>query len=144
VDIFRTTAGNSRLLGDLPHEFAINAPKRLFNESRRYGERLLLQWNVGIEKEWERVLKMKVLLATDGSDCSRAAIKKYCEMFGSETAELRLITVVGMRLPETEPWVSSPDYFREINMETHKHAGKLLVEAAAELRNQFPRLAANL
>ena len=88
---------------------------------------------------------MKVLVATDGSEFSRVAVNKCCEMFDeSENTAVRIISVAEARVPPIEPFSVSGDYFLEINAEARKHANEVVSQAEAEVRNHFPDLAVDL
>ena len=88
---------------------------------------------------------MKILLATDGSDFSQVAVKKCVDLFGNlPDAKIRIITVVGMKMPAAEPWVSTPDYFHEVNLAAHEHAKEVVLKAEAAMRNHCPALTAEL
>ncbi len=88
---------------------------------------------------------MKVLVATDGSEFSRAAVGKCCEMFNeSENTAVRIISVAETRVPPIEPFAVSADYFLEINAEARKHANEVVLQAEAEVRNHFSDLAIDL
>ena len=65
---------------------------------------------------------MKVLLATEGSEFSNAAIEKCCQMFGeSENTEIRIISASEPMVPPTEPFAVSAQYIQEIDAASQKH-----------------------
>jgi len=86
---------------------------------------------------------MKILLATEGSEFSNAAIAKCCEMFaGSDKTEIRIISAVEPVIPPTEPFAVSADYIREIDEAARNHAVEVVEEAKAEIMKGLPGLAA--
>lgn len=85
---------------------------------------------------------MRVLLATEGSEFSKAAIEKFCQMFvESDNTEVRIISAVEPTLPPTEPFAVSADYVREIDEAARKQAREVVSKAEAEIRNCLPTLA---
>lgn len=88
---------------------------------------------------------MRVLLATEGSEFSQAAIEKCCQMFAeSDNTEIRIIMAVEPMIPPTEPFAVSADYVREIDEAARKQAREVVSKAEAEIRNRFPTLADDL
>lgn len=88
---------------------------------------------------------MKVLLATEGSEFSQAAIEKCCQMFAeSDNTEIRIIMAVELMTPPTEPFAMSADYVHAIDEAAHKQASEVVSKAEAEIRSRFPILANEL
>lgn len=88
---------------------------------------------------------MKVLLATEGSEFSEAAIEKCCQMFAeSDNTEVRIISAVEPTIPPTEPFASSPEYIRQIDAAAHKRANEVVSKAEARIRAQLPALSFDL
>lgn len=88
---------------------------------------------------------MKVLLATEGSEFSNAAIEKCCEMFAeSENTEIRIISVVEPMVFPVEPFAVSADYVNEFNNGAQKLASEIVSKAEDKIRNRFPALATDL
>lgn len=88
---------------------------------------------------------MKVLLATEGSEFSKAAIEKCCQMFGdSDNTEMRIISVVKPTVVPAEPFAVSADYIREIDEAARKQATEVVTQAEAEIRKRFPSFATQL
>jgi nucleotide-binding universal stress UspA family protein len=58
---------------------------------------------------------MKILVATDGSEFSRAAIEKCCQMLSLENASIKIISVAETVAPlATEPFAISAEYIQEM------------------------------
>lgn len=88
---------------------------------------------------------MKVLLATEGSEFSNAAIDKCCRMFAeSDNTEVRIVSAVEPTIPPIEPFAISADYIREINAAAHKHADEVVSQAEARIRDRLPALSSDL
>jgi nucleotide-binding universal stress UspA family protein len=88
---------------------------------------------------------MKVLLATEGSEFSNAAIEKCCQMFAeSENTEIRIISAFEPMIPPTEPFAVSTEFIHEIDAAARKQASDVVSQAEAEIRKRFPALAADL
>lgn len=88
---------------------------------------------------------MKVLLATDGSEFSKTAVEKCCQMFAeSENTEIRIISAAESAIPPMEPFGVSTDYYREVNAAEREQAGEVVSETEAQIRKCFPALAVDL
>ena len=88
---------------------------------------------------------MKVLLATEGSEFSNAAIEKCCEMFAkSENTEIRIISAVEPMTFPIEPFAVSADYVNEFNNGALKQATEIVAKAEDKIRKRFPALATDL
>jgi nucleotide-binding universal stress UspA family protein len=81
------------------------------------------------QAESEGVLKMKILLAVDGSVCSEAAAQELAKRPWPPQTEVKVITAVEIPTPVgMEPWAMSPDYFE--NLETAaRQAGQAILES---------------
>ena len=89
--------------------------------------------------------KMKILIAADGSEFSRNAVEKFCEMFGK--AENALIEIVSVfeEIPVTgEPFGVSADFVRDMEKSGHEQATKFAAEAAQTIRRRIPDSSARL
>lgn len=85
---------------------------------------------------------MKVLIATDGSEFSRAAVEECCRMFGnSGEAEIEIFSVYELMVPPTEPFVVSAEYVQKIDEESRAKAEKVTENALAQIREKCPLLA---
>lgn len=82
---------------------------------------------------------MKVLLATEGSEFSKAAIEKCCQMFAkSDDAEIRIIMAVELVTPPTEPFAMSADYVLKIDEAARQQATEVVSQAEARIRERLP------
>ncbi|MGD9563058.1 MAG: universal stress protein [Pyrinomonadaceae bacterium] len=88
---------------------------------------------------------MKVLIATEGSKFSQAAIDKFCNMFDeSENTEIRIISAVEPAYAPPESFNVSAEYTRELDAASRKHANEVISQASEEIRRRVPSLANNL
>ncbi|NOT46829.1 MAG: universal stress protein [Acidobacteria bacterium] len=82
---------------------------------------------------------MKVLLATEGSDFSKAAVEKCCKLFAeSENTEIRIVSAVEPTIPPTEPFAVSAEYIQEIDAASRKQAAAVLSKTEEDIRRRFP------
>jgi nucleotide-binding universal stress UspA family protein len=89
---------------------------------------------------------MKVLLATEGSDFSDAAIEKCCRMFAeSENTEIEILSAAEeSTAPAMEPFAFSEDYIRRMNDASREQAGKIVAQAETAIRTNYPGLTSGL
>lgn len=88
---------------------------------------------------------MKVLLATEGSEFSEAAIEKCCRMFAeSDNTEIRIISAVELMTPPTEPFAMSADYIQQIDAAAHQQANEVVSQAEATIRERLPASSCDL
>lgn len=88
---------------------------------------------------------MKVLLATDGSKFSEAAVTKYCSLFdGSENTQVRIVSAAESTAYAIEPYGIPAAYYQEIQAASQKQASEAIREAEAAIRDHFPDLAVDL
>ena len=81
---------------------------------------------------------MKILIATDGSDYSKAAIEKACEMVvKSENTAIKIVSVYQAYLP-FDMYPQSVQYAEEFERAMHKQAEEYADEAVATIRECFP------
>ncbi|MEP7036880.1 MAG: universal stress protein, partial [Acidobacteriota bacterium] len=89
---------------------------------------------------------MKILIAADGSEFSRNAVEKFCEMFGK--AENDLIEIVSVfeeiAVTGTEPFGVSADFIRDMEKSGHEQATKFADEAAETIRRRIADSSARL
>ncbi len=88
---------------------------------------------------------MKILIAVDGSEFSRNAVEKFCEMFGK--AENNFIEIVSVfeEIPVTgEPFGVSADFVRDMEKSGHEQATKFADEAAETIRSRIADSSARL
>lgn len=88
---------------------------------------------------------MKVLLATEGSEFSRAAIEKCCAMFnGSADTELEVVSAVEPMYVPVEPFAVSAEYIQEADRTALEMARTAIREAEQRIREAYPELAARM
>ncbi len=88
---------------------------------------------------------MKILVPTEGSEFSKAAITKCCEMFDeSENTEIRIMSAAEPAYAPTEPFAVSAEYLRDLDADSLKKANDAVAQAEAEIRKGFPELAVGL
>lgn len=82
---------------------------------------------------------MKILIATDGSDFSKEAIDKACEMLVGDGNNLIKIIAVYEEVASTgtEPFGISIDYIREMENTAHQQATVFANEAEETIRARF-------
>lgn len=86
---------------------------------------------------------MKILIATDGSDYSRAAIEKCCEMaVNQENTAIKIVSVYQAYLP-LDTYPQSVQYAEEFERAMHKQAEEYADEAVAAIREVFRILTLN-
>lgn len=83
---------------------------------------------------------MKILVATDGSEYSLAAIEKCCEMFsGKEDKLIRIVSVYENVFPVAgEPFAISADYYQALEDEAKAQAETFAANAADIIKNKCP------
>ncbi len=78
---------------------------------------------------------MKILLATDGSTYSEAAIDEVARRPWPAGSEVKIVSVIEPAIPPgAEPWALPPTYFEEIEKETHDRALATVEGALSKLR----------
>ena len=85
---------------------------------------------------------MRVLIATDGSDFSKNAVEKFCDLFEVDsTTQFKLISVVEhIRPMVAEPFGASNEHFRSVEEDLRK-AALVSVEGYKEyIKTKFPDL----
>jgi nucleotide-binding universal stress UspA family protein len=88
---------------------------------------------------------MKVLLPTEGSDFSKAAIMKCCKMFDeSENTEIRIISAAEPAQVPAEPYAISAEYIGTLDAVALKRANEAVAEAEGEIRKSSPDLAVGM
>ena len=82
---------------------------------------------------------MKILIATDGSDFSKAAIEKACEMLAKGENNLVEIISVSEEVahPVGEPFAVSTEYIQETEKIGREQATKFAGEAEEIIRGRF-------
>ena len=75
---------------------------------------------------------MKILLATDGSDCSKAAVRSVAERPWPANSEVMILSAMEIPYaPTTETWVLPDSYYRELE-KVAKEQAEAAVKYAAE------------
>lgn len=88
---------------------------------------------------------MKILLATEGSKYSQAAIEKCCQIFGNfPDTEIRIVSAYELMIPPTEPFAISAEYIQQVDAQSHKQAEEVAAAAAAQIGEKCPALANRL
>ena len=83
---------------------------------------------------------MKILIATDGSDFSKAAIEEACRIFsGIDSAEIKLISVY----EEVYPMAAAPvaigaDYYKQLMDAAIEQAGQFIDQGSDLINNLIP------
>lgn len=82
---------------------------------------------------------MRVLIATDGSDYSNAAIDKCAEMLAfAEPSVVRVVSIVEPLAPVgVEPFGVSTNYYAEAEKEAEKNAEDVVATAANRLKDKL-------
>jgi nucleotide-binding universal stress UspA family protein len=79
---------------------------------------------------------MKVLLATDGSDCSKAAVNSIGERLWPEGSEVKIVSAMEIPyVPTTETWVLPDSYYKELERVTKEQAEAAVKYAAERIRS---------
>ena len=83
---------------------------------------------------------MKILIATDGSEFSRAAIEKCCRTAViTENTEIKILSVFENVYPmAAEPFAISPEYVREMEEAARNQAENIVAEAENQIRECLP------
>ena len=78
---------------------------------------------------------MKVLVATDGSECSAVAIEEVARRPFPAGSHVRVITAIEPYAPLTaEPWTANAGYYKQIEEVERERAQRALEQAANTLR----------
>lgn len=83
---------------------------------------------------------MKIVLATDGSEFSSAAVHKCCELFGEKPdLEIKVVSVFEEDYAlAAEPFAISSELYREISETAEKQAQHACASAAGLIRGNCP------
>ena len=88
---------------------------------------------------------MKVLVATEGSEFSKAAIDKCCTMLGgSADTDIRIVGASEPTVVPVEPFAMSAEYIRAIDEEARMQAQKVVSKAEEEIRRRIPEIGSKL
>jgi nucleotide-binding universal stress UspA family protein len=78
---------------------------------------------------------MKILLATDGSDCSKAAVDAVAERPWPKGSEVKVIYAIEIPYtPMTESWALPDSYFKELETAVMEQAETVVNQAAMRLK----------
>jgi nucleotide-binding universal stress UspA family protein len=79
---------------------------------------------------------MKILLATDGSDYSKAAVKAVAERQWPEGSKVKIISAVEIPYtPMTEVWMLPDSYYNDLENAARAQAEAAIEDAAEEIRS---------
>ena len=83
---------------------------------------------------------MKILIATDGSDFSKAAIDNLANIVAKpENTRLKIISAFERPAPiAAEPFAISAEYYKEMEEIGRKRAGEWVEQAETQIRSLFP------
>lgn len=88
---------------------------------------------------------MKVLLATEGSEFSKAALDKVCDMFArSDNAEIRILSAAEPTFVPMEPFAVSAEYVADATRVAVENAENAVQTAEKRIRNALPDLGGRL
>jgi hypothetical protein len=83
---------------------------------------------------------VKVIIETDGSDFSTAAIEAFCEMFpNSNDLQMKIVSVYETHPIAAEPFAVSAEYYQEIADAAGKESGHFTSSAAGISPRAVPR-----
>lgn len=83
---------------------------------------------------------MKILIATDGSEFSRRAIEKCCEIIApNEKTTIKILSGVQHIMPmSAEPFAVSADYYAQMEADLRKQSKTAVAEAEKTVRARMP------
>jgi nucleotide-binding universal stress UspA family protein len=82
---------------------------------------------------------MKVLIATDGSEFSHAAIEKACELIeNTSESEIKLVSVYALPTIATEPFITSPERYQQVSDDAEKLAEGYIEKARKMILDRLP------
>lgn len=82
---------------------------------------------------------MKILMATDGSEFSKKAVKAVCRDFAGKVDAFRIVSVFEAFAPmAAEPFAVSADYYQQLEKAAKDQAEGFAKEVTAELHAAFP------
>ena len=84
-------------------------------------------------------MTMKILISTDGSEFSRAAIEKCFQIIVEpETTAIRIVSV--FEVIEPMDISISPEFSQELESSARQKAQEFAAQAAAQVRERFPNI----
>ena len=83
---------------------------------------------------------MKILIATDGSEYSQAAVNESCRMvIRSEDADVLIVSAYENAYPmAAEPFAISADYYQQLDDAVREQASGFLESARNQIKSHFP------
>lgn len=79
---------------------------------------------------------MKILLATDGSDCSNAAVNAVAERPWPKGSEVKILSAMELPyMPTTETWVLPDSYFNELEVAAKGQAEAAVNQAVERIES---------
>ncbi len=78
---------------------------------------------------------MKILLATDGSDCSKAAVDAVANRPWPAGSQVKIVSAIEIPyVPTTEAWVLPDSYYNELEAAAKAQAEEAISEAAGRIK----------
>ena len=90
---------------------------------------------------------MKILVATDGSDFSKAAVDALATVVADpENTTFKIISTIEFpNMLASDPFIgASPEYYNEVEKAGHNQAKKAAEQAEVQIRSLFPNLSLNI
>ena len=88
---------------------------------------------------------MRILIGTDGSHFSKAALVETCRLFKIENAELLVVSAYEGAAPiAAEPFAISAEYYQKLEDAVHEQAEEFVRDAEMQLNQQCPDKALNI
>jgi nucleotide-binding universal stress UspA family protein len=82
---------------------------------------------------------MKILLATDGSSCSQAAVNSIAERPWPEGSQVKVISAIEIPyVPTTEAWVLPDSYYDELEEAVKAQAESAINDAVEQIKSRQP------
>src|SRR5262245_33723681 len=79
---------------------------------------------------------MKILLATDGSDCSKAAVNSVADRPWPKGSEVKVVSAVEIPYaPTTEAWVLPDSYYNELEETANAQAEAAVRNAVKQIKS---------
>ena len=78
---------------------------------------------------------MKILLGTDGSDCSKTAVNSVAERPWPEGSEIKIVSATEIpSLPMSEAWALPDSYYRQLDGVAKAQAEAAVKDAAERIK----------
>ena len=89
---------------------------------------------------------MKIFIATDGSDFSRAAIEKCCRLLKlSDRTEIKIISIYEQTAPmPTEPFALSAQYYQELMDLARRQCETFAADSVEQIKKLIPTTNGNV